>query len=192
MLCNSFSTEIFPNTQCKPPFTQLEAIKQTLARAHVHPRVKEMSCTCTPSTPPCRQLLQLVQEPAEEQEHARLPVIHLKGIVGEQECSQRGPSEKPSEHEAPSLLVGQALEGWLSCSLGWHMDKSKEAARDEATCSEETCKRVSSVALASCPTFPQSSVCLQAGLLWRGSVSKLRSWAVSQSSYNLSSMQEQP
>ena len=60
--------------------------------------------------------------------------------MGEQDFSQLEVLEKSSEHKATFFQVGQTLEGQWNHPLDWQMDKSEETARDEVTCSEETCK----------------------------------------------------
>lgn len=74
-----------------------------------------------------------MEEPAEEREHARLPVSDLKGLMGEQDFIQLEVLEKSSEREASFFQVGQTLEGRRSCPLDRQTDKSEETAGDEVT-----------------------------------------------------------
>lgn len=98
-----------------------KARKQTLSRTLTHTQsLVQRNCLAPPDLPcePAGRLWgRLVEEPAEEREHARLPVSDLKGVMGEQDFIQLEVVEKWSEHEASFFQVGQTLEGRRSCPL---------------------------------------------------------------------------
>lgn len=152
-----------------------------------------MSRAPTPSMTGCRQRLWPVEEPAEEREHAHLPISDLKGLMGERDFSQLEAFEKSSEHKAPFFQVGQTLEGQWSCAWTGRWTSVRKQPEMKSLAQRKPA-RVSSTALASLPvdwdclTFHHSNVCLQASVILRGCVSELRSQAVSQSSYNLTSV----